>query len=107
VLKHPLAHSTHTVEMVQLTELHNALTAPDVPQFTAGELGMAGESMGSSPPLPPSAVLTELAWDGPPGYPYIYGRFSLKGAEGEWVDMHTQALRRLSQALNLRHNWGV
>ncbi|MDQ1287917.1 MAG: hypothetical protein QG622_1482 [Actinomycetota bacterium] len=112
MIEEPLSSTTHTLEMTQLKELHDALTAPAAPRFTAEDLGITGESNGSSGPLPASAVLTDVTWDGPPPYPYVYGVFSgasggSGGSEGQRIDLHTDALRKLSHGLRLHHSWGI
>ena len=116
---HPLAVTTHTLELDQLAEINEhlaartrAVTAADLlvdgvrllPHLVAGVPRPAGR-----PVLPAFAVLRRVEASGPPEYPYVRGHF-----DGEpWrsgdlvVDLHTAALTALSHRLDLHHRWGA
>jgi hypothetical protein len=101
VLDHPLSPTTHTVEMDQLHEINERLAAPrNAPVITAQHLGL---------PLPASAVLVRLDWDGPPEYPYIHGHFAASGGQSASLvaELHTSALHQLSRLIGVQHRWGV
>jgi hypothetical protein len=106
MLDHRLSVATRTVELAQLQQLNECLVAPGAARVTAGELGLL-EGAPATRGLPPSAVLTAIAFDGPPEYPYIRGRFAAGSGAAVIVEMHTPALRELSRRLHLHHAWGV
>ena len=115
---HPLAVTTHTLELDQLAEINEHLprarpvTAADLlvdglrllPPLAAGVPRPAGR-----PVLPAFAVLHRVEASGPPEYPYVRGHF---GGE-PWragdlvVELHTAALTALSHRLDLHHRWGL
>jgi hypothetical protein len=113
VLDHPLPPTTHTVEMAQLSEINERLTAArNAPVVTAEELGLSGVADSAGSPaadLPASAVLVRLAWDGPPEYPYIHGHFAAALGQNATLvaELHTAALNELSHLVGLHHRWGV
>jgi hypothetical protein len=116
MLDHPLPPTTHTVEMAQLSEINDRLTAArNAPAITAEDLGLSGLSGLSDQArpvtggLPASAVLVRLAWDGPPEYPYIHGHFASAAGRNAAlvVELHTAALHELSRLVGLHHRWGV
>ena len=83
---------------------------------TAEALAMTGQPIEgadtASGGLPASAVLDHLSAEGPPDFPYIEARFRTASAPDAGgpllhVDMHTAALRRLSQTFGLHHVWGA
>jgi hypothetical protein len=114
---------TRSLELTQLSQIDAALReARAFP--TASELGLdgvrprhdrrrhqGGNPAGGTPAgagLPASAVLTGVRWEGPPHYPYVYGRFGV-GAEPDAfeVDLHSDELGLLSSLLGLQHRWGA
>jgi hypothetical protein len=102
--EHSLSRTTHTLDMAQIAEIDERLTSPRAPSVTPLDLDLdvAG--------LAPSAVLTNVWWEGSPEFPYIYGDFSGvtdAGATPVHVQLHTPSLIRLSQLLGLHHRWGV
>ena len=98
---HEVPRTTHTVELDQLSEL-NARLSRHTPGVTAGDLGLGG------PSLADAAVLVRLAWDGPPEFPYVHGRFAGSSGSAEvQADVHTEALQQLSKLLGLHQRWGV
>jgi hypothetical protein len=102
--EHPLAPTTHTLDMAQIAQLNERLSAPGAAPITMADLGVAAAG------VPSSAVLTKVWWEGSPEFPYIYGDLSAAAGGGTapaHVLLHTQALRALSQALGLHHRWGV
>jgi hypothetical protein len=112
VKPHHLPPTTHTVEMAQVAEFNARLEAHHGPAITAAELGLEGARPRhhSSDALPGTAELVRVSWDGAPEFPDIHAYFtSTPGAGDEEVvvDLHTAALRALSNRLNLRHVWGV
>jgi hypothetical protein len=125
---HDLSRSTHTLELDQLRELGERLAAPHAPTgLTAADLGVAGEAVSVRQPawyrhllhdvddvarLAPTSVLREIHAEGPPDFPYVWGRFSPVGYEEApgthpWLDapLHGDALHRLSRRFGLRHRW--
>lgn len=117
---HELARSTHTLELQQIHELNTELATAEQTGtgISAESLGMTGHPVtgpaGTTAPrgLPAQAVLDHLAAEGPPDFPYIVGRFRIRGgteagAAPLRADMHTTVLRRLSAALHLHHLWGT
>ncbi|GAA2104968.1 hypothetical protein GCM10009841_23410 [Microlunatus panaciterrae] len=110
---HPLAATTHTVEMDQLAQLNEGLKGrPPGEAITASDLGLSGMRPIStdarrSRPLAARAVLERLSYEGPPEYPYIHAHFRTPELETTVVELHTPALRRLSQMLHVQALWGV
>lgn len=110
------ARGTRSLELTQLAQLDTALRqAHAFP--TASELGLDGvrprrhrhgAAATGAAGLPASAVLTGLRWEGPPHYPYVYGRFGA-GADPDLfeVDLHSAELLQLSALLGLSHRWGA
>ena len=111
---HQLSGTTHTVEMEQLAELSSALRARDPSQaISASLLGLEGVGLFSGSyaggGLPGDAVLLSVSFDGPPDFPYVHAHFRRgHGDQGPiTVDLHTDALRRLSRLLHFQHVWGA
>ena len=80
-MHHQPSVATHTVELLQLCEI-NALLTSTVTGLTAADIGLISDHAieGTSiVPLPPTAVLEGLGWDGPPAYPYIHAHFVSDG----------------------------
>lgn len=110
---HPLAPTTHTLEMDQLATLNAMLRtrAPQAP-ITAADLELVAAAPrdgadGAEVGLGPGSVLERLSYDGPPDYPYVYAHFR-SGAHGEAVvELHTAALRELARLLHQRELWGT
>lgn len=116
---HPVAATTHTLELTQLAEINDALvTARQA--VTAEDLQLRGAALltpatvavvGRTPRdrLPGYAVLTRLVPAGPPEYPYVRGHFTASPwRQGDLVvDLHTTALTLLSRRLDLHHRWGA
>jgi hypothetical protein len=122
---HPLAATTHTVELHQVDEINRRLADPDRVPVTAEMLGLAGEPI-PGPPFPgfelftigPSAVRTlsgfavldHVSAQGAPEFPYLRAHFRVvpaaTGKAAPIVTLHTEALARLSRRLRLRHCWG-
>jgi hypothetical protein len=104
-------HTTHTVDMAQIDDLNQRLTAPPGgAPVTAADLGVDGvDARGRQHgPLAASAHLVRVSWDGAPEFPDIHGCFA-DGADSRdmfVVNLHTDALRRLSKQLHARHAWG-
>ncbi|MGN6611402.1 MAG: hypothetical protein ACTHLJ_06470 [Angustibacter sp.] len=97
---HELARTTHTVELRQVAEL-NAALASGRRRLTAGSIG-ASSAPGEH------VVLTSLECQGPPSYPYVYGRFVAGAERLARVELHTTQLRAISDQLALRsHTWGA
>ena len=128
---HLLAETTRTVELQQIHEISRRLADLDRPDITAEMLGLAGKQtpprsrpylfgLFETAPLAPqklraTAVLDHVSAEGCPAFPYVKGHFpsqfssearSTRGPDLT-VDLHTEALRRLSEFLGLRHRWGV
>jgi len=114
---HDVSRTTHTPELAQVRELNEHLAAATRAgtAVTAADLDLAGRADGgsggtASGGLAPGAVLDHLSAEGPPDFPYIEGRFRGAGGGGGdlvGVEMHTAALRRLSETFHLRHVWGA
>ena len=111
---HRLSGTTHTVEMEQIAELSSALRERDPSQaISASLLGLQGADMSSGSDddstLPGDAVILSVFFDGPPDFPYVHAHF--RGGPGDQdpvtVDLHTDALRKLSRLLHLQHLWGA
>lgn len=98
---HGLAGTTHTVELRQVAEL-NAALASGRRRLTAG-------SIGAPAALIEHALLRSLECQGPPSYPYVYGRFDAAGTDRvARVELHTAQLRAISEQLALRsQTWGL
>ena len=112
---HQISRTTHTVEMAQIAEINDGLRAREGTRaIRASLLGMQGvkRSPGSNDDnessLPEEASITRLSFDGPPEFPYVHGHFrtDLRDHGSLTVDLHTDALRRLSHLLGLQHAWG-
>jgi hypothetical protein len=103
-------HTTHTVDMSQIAELNRRLiTPPHGLPVTAADLGLDGAQVRGRQhlTLAGSAHLLRVRWDGAPEFPDIHGCFSgSPGAHDLVVDLHTDALRKLSKHLHARHVWG-
>jgi hypothetical protein len=112
---HQLPSTTHTVEMEQIAELSSGLGERDPSQaIRASLLGLQGVELSSGSDddhssLPGDAVLVRVSFDGPPEFPYVHAHFRTHpGDQGSLsVDLHTDALRKLSHLLHLQHVWGV
>ena len=109
---HQLASTTHAVELDQLAELNELLPDPGgrllVPAADLGLTGAAELNRPAGSALPPAAMLRRLSCEGPPEYPYIYGWFSISSPQDQVkVEVHTEALRRLSRRADRRHRWGA
>jgi len=91
-MRHALGPSTHTLELDQVAEL-NA-------QLAAGR-GLAPAALD----LPATGALRQVIAEGPPNFPYLYGRFD--DPAGGRMPLHTEHLRALSRQLHLNHHWGV
>ncbi len=100
---HDLDPTTHTVEMVQITELNAALREHRGRPVTAGDIGIDGGTVNADDQL------FRICWDGPPDFPYIHAHVGADhGSPGSrTVELHTASLRALSHALGLRHLWGA
>ena len=73
---HPMPATTHTVEMRQAADLNERLRTDTA--ITAGRLGLHQvncRSGGQLSRLPATAELVQVAWDGPAGFPNLYGTF--------------------------------
>jgi hypothetical protein len=110
---HQLSGTTHTVELEQLAELSEGLAGRDPGEaISASLLGLQGAELtsdGADGRLPAEAILARLSFEGPPEYPYVHGHFRRSpGDEGSLtVDLHTDALRKLSHLLHLQQTWGA
>jgi hypothetical protein len=112
---HQLPSTTHTVEMAQIAELNGGLREGERSQaIRASLLGLQGvESSSASDDdhsgLPGDAFLVSVSFDGPPEFPYVHARFRTDPSDhgSLTVDLHTDALRKLSHLLNLQHVWGA
>lgn len=103
-MRHTVSASTHTVELQQLAELVERLTALPVSRRpTAEELEVSE--------VPAARRLAWLSWVGPPEFPFVRGHFGAPSGDGSAADavveLHTDSLVRLSRGLGLRHRWGV
>ncbi len=121
--RHQLDPTTHTVELDQLRAINTALATraagADHP-ITAAQLELTGTETRPAArpaattgpahppaePLPATAELVQLGFDGPPEYPYVHGRFQADGGE-VLADLHTAALQELARLLRLQQRWGV
>ena len=111
---HQLPSTTHTVEMDQIAELNSGLGERDPSQaIRASLLGLQGVELtsgshGNLSSLPGDAVLVRISFDGPPEYPYLYAHFRTHPGDQDslTVELHTDALRKLSSLLHLQHVWG-
>jgi hypothetical protein len=112
---HHLPSTTHTVEMAQIAELNGGLCERERSQeIRASDLGLQGAGLTSGrdkdrSSLPGDAVLVRVSFDGPPEFPYVHGHFrtDLGDQDSLKVDLHTEALRKLSHLLRLQHAWGA
>jgi hypothetical protein len=103
--------TTRTVEISQLQDLNQRLQR-ETRQISARDLGLADVSLlsgGLRSTLPANASLNRLCWQGPPEFPYIHGHFSTAvHKDGALLaEMHTETLKTLCMALNLRQQWGA
>jgi hypothetical protein len=111
---HQLSRTTHTVEMEQIEELNNGLRERDPSQAIRAslldlqEVELTSGSDGNPGSLPADAVLVSISCDGPPEYPYLYAHFRAHPGDQDslTVELHTDALRKLSSLLHLQHLWG-
>jgi hypothetical protein len=113
--RHQVSSTTHTVEMAQIAEINDGLREHESSHaIPASLLGMQGVKLApgndddDDSRLPGEAFLTGLSFDGPPEFPYVHGHFrtDLSDQVSLTVDLHTDALRKLSQLLGLQHIWG-
>jgi len=114
---HQLPRTTHTVEMDQIAELNDRLGEGEPsPAIRASMLGLQGAELSagsddSQHTLPGDALLARLSSDGPPEYPYVHAHFRTSASASDQgslkVELHTDALRKLSHLLHLQHVWGV
>ena len=113
--RHQVSSTTHTVEMAQIAEINNGLRERESAHaIRASLLGMQGVKLSpgnddnDDNTLPGEAFLTGLSFDGPPEFPYVHGHFrtDLSDHVSLTVDLHTDALRKLSHLLGLQHIWG-
>jgi hypothetical protein len=119
---HPVAPTTHTVELEQLAQINDALQASAARRVSAEELALDGAPLvgrgvrAALAPLLPGhtrlpgyALLSRVAASGPPEYPYVHGHFTATPwRQGDLVvELHTTALAWLSHRLDLHHLWGV
>lgn len=112
---HHLPSTTHTVEMAQIAELNDGVRERERSQaIRASLLGLEGVGLSSGSDddhssLPGDAVLMRVSFDGPPEFPYVHAHFRTDpGDHGSLtVDLHTDALRKLSHLLHLQHAWGA
>ncbi|HEX8509994.1 MAG TPA: hypothetical protein VF635_10955 [Propionibacteriaceae bacterium] len=104
---------THTLEVDQIDELNRRLAEDSRAPITAKDLGLEGARLlhhhEPGAVAPGSSLLVRLCWDGPPGWPYIHAHFAAAPgtADSLVVDLHTAALRLLSQRLHVRQVWGL
>jgi hypothetical protein len=122
---HLPAATTHTVELRQIREINVRLEQADRDGVTAEHLGVAGQQaslpqprhfdfFGAEPPaapiLRPASVLHHISAEGCVGFPYLRGHFADDRSPRQpdlVVELHTEALRRLSRLLALQHRWGI
>jgi|SRR5471030_225061 hypothetical protein len=111
--RHQISTTTHTVEMAQIAAINDRLRERESAHpINASLLGMQGVKLSSGSVgdniLPGEAVITGLSFDGPPEFPYVHAHFmtDLSGHGSLTVDLHTEALRKLSHLLGLQHLWG-
>ncbi|GAA3626945.1 hypothetical protein GCM10022223_50260 [Kineosporia mesophila] len=89
-----------TLEMTQVAALEEHLTRSRHAPLTAGGLGL--------PSVPGKAVLQHVTAVGPTCYPFVYGHFQASGDQSPVIaELHTQQLRRLSDAFRLHQHWGL
>jgi hypothetical protein len=129
---HTLSASTHTVEMLQVTELNDRIRSIEA-TAGAGELISAAcldlANVAVAPHLldraatsviprqvqpdremPGTALLRLVVAAGAPSFPYLYGLFAeTNSPDGQLpAALHTCHLRAISDALGLhRHQWGT
>ena len=112
--RHQISSTTHTVEMAQIAAINNRLREREgAHAINASLLGMQGVKLASGSVddddfLSGEAVITGLSFDGPPEFPYVHGHFTtdLSVHGSLTVDLHTDALRKLSHLLGFQHLWG-
>ena len=112
--RHQVSPTTHTVEMAQIAAINDRLREREgAHAINASLLGMQGVKLSSGREdddnlLPEEAIITGLSFDGPPEFPYIHAHFitDLSGHDSLTVDLHTDALRKLSHLLGFQHLWG-
>lgn len=112
--RHQVSSATHTVEMAQIAEINDGLRERESEDpILAPLLGMQGMKSSRSGDddngLPGDAVLIRLSFDGPPEYPYVHGHFRTHPHDDDGsptVELHADALRKLSRLLRLQHVWG-
>ncbi len=112
---HQLPNTTHTVEMAQIAELNGGLRESENSQaIRASLLGLQGVEVPSGSDddhirLPGDAFLVRVSFDGPPEFPYVHAHFRTDPSDhgSLTVDLHTDALRKLSHLLHLQHVWGM
>ncbi len=113
--RHQISSTTHTVEMAQIAEINDGLRERESGHaIRASLLGIQGVKLSSGndvndeSSLPGEAFLTGLSFDGPPEFPYVHAHFrtDLSDHGSLAVDLHTDALRKLSHLLGLQHVWG-
>ena len=112
--RHQISSTTHTVEMAQIAAINNRLHEWEGGHaINASLLGMQGVkrvsgSVDDDDVLSGEAVITGLSFDGPPEFPYVHGHFTTvpSGHGSLTVDLHTDALRKLSHLLGFQHLWG-
>ncbi len=107
-MRSPPSSGTHTVAMSQLTQLDQVLSGRTRP-MTAAEIGAEGNGTAEdATPLPGSAVLLDLCWEGPPAFPYVSGHFTLDaGANRVHVLLSAAELHEISHRLGMRHVWDL
>ncbi|HST84412.1 MAG TPA: hypothetical protein VLL08_21925 [Kineosporiaceae bacterium] len=123
--RHLPAATTHTIELQQVLEINRCLAELAPAEITAEALGMAGRpvtspvavthygsALPSHPVLRPTAALRYLSAEGSPRFPYVLGHFcavpvgSQLAAATLVIELHSDALDKLSAQLRLRHCWG-
>ncbi len=112
--RHQVSLTTHTVEMAQIAAINDRLREREgAHAISASLLGMQGVKLSSGREdddnvLPGEAIITGLSFDGPPEFPYVHGHFTTdpSGHGSLTVDLHTDALRKLSHLLGFQHLWG-
>ena len=126
--RHQPAATTHTVELRQVEEINRRLADPAHADVTADSIGVAGRSTAPSAPfhidlfgaglpttpaLRSTAVLRSVSAEGSPQFPHVLGHFSgtvgthRADDAGPVIELHPDALHRLSSRLGLRHCWGT
>ena len=103
-----LPPTTHTLEMAQVDELNDHLTAHAGAPVTAAAMGMGGAPLHprAADTLPDTAVLVRLSWQGSPEFPDIYGHFG-PGEGPLQALLHTAALNELGHLLHVHQRWGI